>query len=271
MDSMKENIAGLYHRASANYGQIGPNFFAYAGQHLVEHAGIEEGSQVLDIGAGRGANLFPAAQRVGPHGTVVGIDLAEGMVQATTAEIARQHLPQASMLQMDAENLTFADASFDTLLCGFAIFLFPHLERALSEFFRVLRPGGRIGITIAQDIAALSRWYGEHITAYHERYHFPLSAGTGEGTNYAELPHHLTQAGFSNVREQQEQANFTYTDAQEWWDAHWTHGPRYSLEHMSPEVLAQFKQDVFTRLAQETQPDGIHETLKLRYILADKA
>ena len=49
-------------------------------------------------------------------------------------------------------------------ILAFAIFLFPHLEQALSEFFRVLRPGGMLAITVARDLDALSHWYGEHIT-----------------------------------------------------------------------------------------------------------
>jgi hypothetical protein len=68
----------------------------------------------------------------------------------------------------------------------------------------------------------------------------------------------------------QEQADFVYADAQEWWDSRWTHGPRYSLEQMAPEVLVQFKDEVFARLAQEAQSQGIHETLRLQYIFADK-
>ena len=99
------------------------------------------------------------------------------MVRETTAEIQRRKLPYVSMLQMDAEHLTFPDASFDAVLCGFAIFLFPHLEQALAEFFRVLRPGGKVGITVAQDLDALSHWYGERITDYHARSQFALYAG----------------------------------------------------------------------------------------------
>jgi ubiquinone/menaquinone biosynthesis C-methylase UbiE len=171
---------------------------------------------------------------------------------------------------MDAEHMTFSDASFDYVLCGFAIFLFPHLEQVLSEFFRVLRPGGKLGITIARSLDALSQWYGECITAYHTRYHFPLSAGSGEGSNYAALPHHLTNAGFINIQVLTEQTDFVYANAQEWWGSRWTHGPRYALEQMAPEVLAQFKEEVFSRLAQEIQSQRIHETLDFQYIVAEK-
>src|SRR5437588_8601714 len=85
-------------------------------------------------------------------------------------------------------------------ILAFAIFLFPHLEQALSEFFRVLRPRGMLAITVAQDVDELSQWYGERITEYSRRYSFPLNAGGGQGGNYSELPQYLTQAGFINVQ-----------------------------------------------------------------------
>lgn len=269
-ETQKENIANLYHRVASIYGHVGPTIFAYVGQHLVERIGITEGAQVLDVGAGRGANLFPAAETVGPRGQVIGIDLAEGMVQETTAEIKHRKLHYATMLQMDAERLSFPDASFDYVLCGFAIFLLPHLEQALSEFFRVLRSGGKLGITVAQDLDALSRWYGERITEYHIRYHFPLRAGGGKGGNYAELPLYLAHAGFIDIQVLQEQADFVYANAQEWWNSRWTHGPRYALEHMTPEILAQFKAEVFAKLAREARANGLHETLRIQYILTHK-
>jgi ubiquinone/menaquinone biosynthesis C-methylase UbiE len=266
----KERIADLYHRVAPVYGQVGPNYFAYAGGRIVEHTGITEGAQVLDVAAGRGANLFAAAEVVGPHGLVMGVDLASGMVRETATEIERRKLSQAAIRQMDAEDLAFPDALFDYVLCGFAIFLFPHLERALAEFFRVLRPGGKLGITVAQDLASFSRWYGERLTTYHQRYHIPLGVGVGKGRDYATLPEYLALAGFVDVQVIQEQAEFVYADAQAWWDSRWTHGPRYSLEQMTPQILAQFKTEVLARLTQEAQPDGIHETMRFQYMIASK-
>jgi O-methyltransferase / aklanonic acid methyltransferase len=270
-EEKKERIAALYHRVSALYGNTGPNYFAYAGQRMVEHIGIPEGATVLDAAAGRGANLFAAALKAGPQGRVIGIDLAEGMVRETGAEIKRRGLHNATIRQMDAEHLTFPDASFDYILCNFAIFLFPHLEQALSEFFRVLRPGGKLGITVAQSLDSITIWYRQHITEYAARYHFPIYAGSGKGSNYAELPHYLEEAAFSAVQVRKEQIDFDYTNVQEWWDARWTHGPRYALEHMTPEILAQFKTEVLAYLQQEEeQGNGIRETLLLQYFLAAK-
>lgn len=269
-EKQKEHIADLYHRVAPDYGHVGPNFFAFAGQHMVEHIGISDGSQVLDVAAGRGANLFPAAGKAGSQGQVIGIDLAEGMVQETTLEIQHRALHHVKMLQMDAEHLVFPDNSFDFILCGFAIFLFPHLEQALAEFFRVLRADGKLGITVAQDLDVLSKWYGERITEYQRRYGFPLSAGGGKGSNYEELPQYLASAGFGNIHIVQEQADFDYADEQEWWDSRWTHGTRYALEHMTREVLTLFKADVFDKLNQEARSNNLRESLLVQYILADK-
>lgn len=265
----KNNIADLYNLVAPVYGQVGPDAFAYAGRRLVEHMNIAQGAQVLDVGVGRGANLFPAAEKVGPRGRIIGIDLAEKMIQETAREVERLGIPQAAVLHMDAEQLAFAPDSFDAVLCGFVIFLFPHLEQALSEFFRVLRRGGKLGITVARNSDALSQWYGKRLTEYHNQYHFPLNV-SGSQLALSQIPLHLVRAGFADVQVLHEQAEFVYADAQQWWDAKWTHGTRYSLEHMPQEVLAQFKTEVFARLQKAQQPDGIHEGWDLRLILGTK-
>ena len=86
----------------------------------------------------------------------------------------------------------------------------------------------------------------------------------------SEIPLHLVHAGFIDVQVLHEQAEFLYANAQQWWDAKWTHGTRYSLEHMPQEVLAQFKTEVFARLQEAQQPDGIREAWDLRCILGTK-
>ena len=206
-DRQKTDIAGLYHRVASTYGQVGPNPFDYAGQQLVKYVGITGGKRVLDVATGRGANLFPASELVGPRGEVVGVDLAESMVEQTMEAIRQRGLQNATVMQMDAEQLAFDTASFDYVLCSFALFLFPHLEHALAEFLRVLRPGGRLGVTFAKNPDPLSIWYGERLTAYHQRYQFPLRAG-GNNLQPAQLPALLTSAGFSNVQVFHEDVTF---------------------------------------------------------------
>ena len=106
----KEWVSGLYARAAESYDQTGPRAFSHWGRRLVELAQIRAGETVVDVGMGRGQELFPAADRVGSRGRVVGIDFCQEMVRLTAAEISRRGLPNAGVCLMDAEELAFADA-----------------------------------------------------------------------------------------------------------------------------------------------------------------
>src|SRR5574339_502769 len=101
--SKKDILQSVFTRSAASYERI--RYFPIFGQWLVDTAQIPAGSKVLDVACGRGAVLFPAAQRVGAHGKVIGIDLAQGMADETQLEIQKRGLTQAETRQMDAENL----------------------------------------------------------------------------------------------------------------------------------------------------------------------
>ena len=144
----KHQVSDLFDRVATTFDHVGPRFFSHFGCRLVEFARIPNGAHVLDVATGRGAALIPATESVGTQGRVIGIDLSEGMVQETAKELERLGLsPNAEVRQMDAEHLQFPDESFDYVLCAFGIFFFPQLDRAMSEFRRVLKPNGHIVVT----------------------------------------------------------------------------------------------------------------------------
>jgi ubiquinone/menaquinone biosynthesis C-methylase UbiE len=155
----------VFSRAAATYDRIGPRIFAHFGQRLVAHAHLSPGTTVLDVAAGRGAVLFPAAEQVRPGGWVVGIDLATEMVRETNADIQRAGWSHVTIHQMDAEQINFADASFDRVLCGFALWFFPQPHRALREFFRVLKPGGRVILTTWAEDCPFLTWCSRELAA----------------------------------------------------------------------------------------------------------
>ena len=83
--SVKARAKAQFNTVAADY-DAGPGCFAHFGRRLVEVAGINSGARVLDIASGRGAVLFPLAERVGVGGEVVGVDLADAMAHATNKE-----------------------------------------------------------------------------------------------------------------------------------------------------------------------------------------
>lgn len=88
----------------------------------------------MDVATGKGAVLFPLAERVGPSGKVVGVDISKQMLAETSIAVQKRDIDWIDLVYMDAEQLDFPDNSFDAIFCGFALFFFPSMSQALSEF-----------------------------------------------------------------------------------------------------------------------------------------
>lgn len=265
----KEQIVGVFSRAASTYDRIGPRFFAHFGRRLVEREHIAPGATVLDVAAGRGAVLFPAAQQVGPRGRVIGIDLSAEMVRETAAEIQDAGRSNAEMLLMDAEELRFADASFDWVLCGFSLWFLPRPHLALAEFFRVLKPGGRVGITTWAKDCPTQNWCSRAVRQY-----LPPQRDQGPEPSRFDTPpileSALQQAGFERVEIIAEDAEFTFAHEEEWWLSLWSHGLRRYLEQMAAPVLQEVKADLLKKVQVFKQQDGIHAVRRALIAVGNK-
>jgi O-methyltransferase/aklanonic acid methyltransferase len=255
----RQRVIGVFNRVAASYDRAGPRFFSHFGQQLVRLAQLTPGLRVLDVAAGRGAVLFPAASQVGATGQAVGIDLSDDMVRETTKDIRDAEWKHVEMHLMDAEHMRFPDSTFDRVLCGFSLWFFPHPDEALGEFLRVLRPGGRVCLTTwAQDCPALC--FARQVL----RPHLPagstghLKQGTTQFDTPAQLGEALRRAGFSDVEVAVEDADFTYVDEEEWWASLWAQGVRAQLEKLTPLALEQVRAEFGTQLQAFRQPDGFH-------------
>jgi len=113
------------------------------GPRIVEAAGVSPGDEVLDVGCGTGNAAIRAAQ-AGGH--VTGVDLTPELFDAGRREAAAAGA-RLEWVQGDAEELPFTDESFDVVLSTFGCMFAPRHEVAAAEIARVLRPGGRVGIT----------------------------------------------------------------------------------------------------------------------------
>jgi arsenite methyltransferase len=108
-------------------------------------ADLRAGETVLDLGSGAGLDLLLSARRVGPDGRVVGLDMTAEMV-----ELARRNTADAGNVEVllgRIEEIPLPDASVDVVISNCVLNLCADKPAVLREVARVLRPGGRLGIT----------------------------------------------------------------------------------------------------------------------------
>ena len=109
-----------------------PGFFAQWSPTLCEMAGVRAGASVLDVACGTGIAARTAADRVGPGGKVVGVDLNRSMLA-----VAERVRPDIEWREADARSLPIGDNAFDVVLCQMAMMFFPDRERAVADMARV--------------------------------------------------------------------------------------------------------------------------------------
>ncbi len=270
MDRTRKQSAEVFNRAAETYERVGPRFFSYFGRRLLDLVAVTPGARVLDVASGAGAILFPVAQRIGLRGRVMGIDLSQGMIERIRQEIAPRALRNAAVCLMDAEALGFHDASFDFVLCGFALGSFPDPERALSEFHRVLRRGGRLGLSISSGWW----WEGDERWRWHAELLRSLGVKIDSASRRFATPHEvetdLKASAFVGVSVLQEDFELVFTDAKNWWQWAWSHGYRLVLESMEHGTLERYRAACFERLPRQSEADGIHGRLEVLLALAAK-
>lgn len=105
---------------------------------------VNAGDAVLDIGCGSGVDAILAAMMTGSGGKVVGIDVTPEMLQRARENLSLAGLRNITFEEMSVEAMSFRDEEFDVVISNGAFNLVPDKSKALSEVFRVLRPGGRL-------------------------------------------------------------------------------------------------------------------------------
>jgi arsenite methyltransferase len=116
-------------------------------------ADLHEGERVLDLGSGGGIDVLLSARRVGPSGFAYGVDMTDDMLALARANAARAGAQNVEFRKGEIEALPLPGAAVNVVISNCVINLSTDKPAVLAEMFRVLVPGGRIGVTdvVAED------------------------------------------------------------------------------------------------------------------------
>ena len=244
--------------------------FERSGRRLLELVQPVPGATLLDVGTGTGAIALQAPAWVGPDGMVTGSDIAANMVRLAKQSAAARGIGGVEFCQMDGERLDLPDASCDTVTCAFSLFQFPDMGWALAEMGRVLKPGGRLGLSnwgpgFFSPVAALQR---DIFKA------FGLKALLTNPISLRPdvLESMLRQAGFTAVELIEESDEVWFESPAEVWAFNLDMGPfPVMLRRQLTAVQRRALEQRFTRELQDLVTDrGIRCTFHLLYALAEK-
>lgn len=243
---------------AVNYDRMSRELFSGFTESFMGFADLTGGEKVLDVACGSGLASLAAAQKVGPKGSVVGIDLAPGMVQVAAGKAKSLGL-KLEFQEMNAEKLTFPDGSFDAVISQLGLMLFAKPEAALKEMVRVVRKGGVVGCLVQ---GVPERMLFTSLIMRNAVKHVPQMKVPGAPTLYSfgppgVLDKALQEAGLGEVQAARKEGTFSFDSPQAYWDT-LTDGAgrmRSILQSLEPRVRDAIQADTL-RDAERCRKDG---------------
>jgi ubiquinone/menaquinone biosynthesis C-methylase UbiE len=224
---------------------------------LVDSARVTVGERVLDVACGTGVVSRLAAQRAGPTGRIVAIDLNPGMIAVAQSLPAPVGAP-IEWLVRSALDLRLEDASFDVVLCQQGLQFFPDKAQALREMRRVLGPGGRLALSVWNNIGLYNSAVGEALARFVDDEAAARFCASRQAPAREELERLAKEAGFSEIAVRIDRI-----------DAHLPSLDQFTLHHLAatpiapvvaaaaPEIRMKVGASVAKRLQRFADGDGV--------------
>jgi SAM-dependent methyltransferase len=154
-------------------------------------ADLREGEIVVDLGSGGGLDVFLAAQKVGPTGKAIGIDMTADMVERARRGAVQAGLTNVEFHLAEIESLPLESGSVDCIISNCVLNLVPDKARAFAEIYRVLKPGGRLAVSDIALKRPLPEELSKNVLAY-----VGCVAGAIQIDDYRQV---LAAAGFRDI------------------------------------------------------------------------
>jgi arsenite methyltransferase len=155
-------------------------------------AALQPGETVLDLGSGAGFDSFLAANKVGPEGRVIGVDMTLDMIQRAEENAQKGSYTNVEFRHGEIENIPVEDGIVDVILSNCVINLSPDKTKVFQEAYRVLKPGGRLAISDIVATADIPEEYKSDLALY--------SACVSGALLISEMERILGEAGFNDIK-----------------------------------------------------------------------
>lgn len=228
------------------------------------------GEKVLDIACGTGTIAFYIAGKIGPEGSVTGVDISTGMINRCHEKLKESNCTNLKFEYGDAERLEYPANSFDRIYCSAGLYWMVNPQAALRHWFELLKPQGRIGLTAWPENSFVwgdgerqaLRKYGIHSTV-HE------FSGTKEKMNLL-----MELAGFMNIK-------IHVVERGRWMEAESLKGPfskegyspgqyPHPLEEVPEEILVKAQKDFEAEVDRMTTDEGVWHDMTTYFVYGEK-
>jgi arsenite methyltransferase len=221
---------------------------------LLDFVNLQPKQKVIDVATGTGIVAIAAAEKVGSEGKVIGVDFSTGMLTLAKQKIQKLGLHNIELIEADAEYISFADSSFDAIICSTAIVSFQDIPAALRNWYRWLKPNGVVGFSCcsresceAPLIVKVCAEHGIDLENINER--------TGTVDRCHDL---MKETGFEDIEIITKQLGFYRSlDRAKQWNGSWFHPRMNPLLNLTPEQMKNPIEDYAKEIAAKADDRGV--------------
>jgi SAM-dependent methyltransferase len=256
-----------YDAASSDYEDASRDFWQYMSTRTVALAAPRPGETVVDVACGAGPGLVAASHAIGPTGRVIGIDFATQMLEIAEQRVRAAGVDNVEVRTGDMTALDIEPGSVDVLLCVLGIFFVDDMPGLLRSFWALVRPGGRMAITVLGE-----RFFDPMIDVFVDAVHAERPGfdvvqpwrRVGDPASFRALAEGSGLGGFE-LREDID--TLTLDDADDWWRIVMGSGLRRTAEALGDQTA----EKVRSRCADAMRERGITQVdLTSQYLVATK-